>query len=147
MINVDRGGFKALRVGRNCFVGHEVLVDLAASVVLEEHVTLAARAIVLTHLNVGYQDHPLAVRFPSATAGVTILRGSFVGAAAVVLPGCSIGPEAFVAAAALVNRDVEPGETVAGVPIRQIGQGTPDSRSQSFDLAASRAGCNPRTTR
>jgi acetyltransferase-like isoleucine patch superfamily enzyme len=126
IINVDRGGFRALRIGRNCFVGQEVLLDLAACVVLEDHVTLAARAILLTHLNVGYQDHPLMARFPSETAGVTILRGSFVGAAAVVLPGCRIGPEAFVAAAALVNRDVEPGEVVAGVPIRQIERGTGD---------------------
>jgi carbonic anhydrase/acetyltransferase-like protein (isoleucine patch superfamily) len=126
MINVDRGGFGALRIGRSCFVGQEVLVDLAAFVVLEDHVTLAARAMLLTHLNVGYQDHPLMARFPSETAGVTISRGSFVGAAAIVLPGCTIGPEAFVAAAALVNRDVEPGEVVAGVPIRQIGRGKRD---------------------
>ena len=41
LINVDRGGFRSLRIGANCFVGHEVLIDLAASVVLEDHVTLA----------------------------------------------------------------------------------------------------------
>jgi len=126
LINVDRGGFRSLRIGANCFVGHEVLVDLAAPVVLEDHVTLAARAILLTHLNVGYKDHPLMERFPSETAGVAILRGSFVGAAAVVLAGCRIGPEAFVAAAALVNRDVAPGEVVGGVPIKPIGRGTGD---------------------
>jgi acetyltransferase-like isoleucine patch superfamily enzyme len=90
-------------------------------VVLQELVTLAARAMLLTHLNVGYKDHWLMARFPSEVAGVTILRGSFVGAAAVVLPGCRIGPEALVAAAALVNRDVAPGEVVAGVPIKSIG--------------------------
>jgi acetyltransferase-like isoleucine patch superfamily enzyme len=120
LINVDRGGFAALRIGRNCFVGDEVLMDLAAPIVLEDHVTLAARAIILTHLNVGYKDHPLMPRFPSETAGVSIKRGSFVGAAATVLPGATIGPEAFVAAAALVNRDVVYREVVAGVPIKTI---------------------------
>jgi acetyltransferase-like isoleucine patch superfamily enzyme len=120
LINVDRGGFAALRIGRNCFVGDEVLMDLAAPIVLEDHVTLAARAIILTHLNVGYEDHPLMARFPSETAGVSINRGSFVGAAATVLPGCTIGPEAFIGAAALVNRDVAYREVVAGVPIRTI---------------------------
>jgi hypothetical protein len=79
LINVDCGGFRSLRIGANCFIGHEVLIDLVASVVLEDHVTLAARAVLLTHLNVGYKDHPLMARFPSETAGVTILRGSFVG--------------------------------------------------------------------
>jgi acetyltransferase-like isoleucine patch superfamily enzyme len=72
LINVDRGGFAALRIGEKCFVGDEVLVDLAAPVVFEDNVTLAARAIVLTHLNVGYKDHPLMARFPAHTAGVTI---------------------------------------------------------------------------
>jgi acetyltransferase-like isoleucine patch superfamily enzyme len=135
LINVDRGGFRSLRIGANCFVGHEVLIDLAASVELEDYVTLAARAILLTHLNVGYKDHPLMARFPSEAAGVRILRGSFVGVAAVVLPGCRIGPEAFVAAAALVNRDVAPGQVVAGVPIGQIDRGTlyrPLSSMQQF---------------
>ncbi len=120
LINVDRGGFRALRIGKSCFVGSEVMIDLAAPVALEDHVTLAPRAIVLTHLNVGYRDHPLMARFPPQTAGVTVLRGSFVGAAAVVLAGCTIGPEAFVAAAALVNRDVGRREVVGGVPIRPI---------------------------
>ena len=122
LINVDRGGFKSLRIGANCFIGHEALIDLAGPVVLEDHVTLAARTMLVTHLNVGYKDHPLLARFPSDTASVTVLRGSFIGIAAVVLPGCRIGPEAFVGACALVNRDVAPGELVAGVPIRQVGR-------------------------
>jgi acetyltransferase-like isoleucine patch superfamily enzyme len=123
LINVDRGGFRALQIGANCFVGDEVLLDLAAPVILEDHVTLAVRTAVLTHLNVGYRDHPLQPRFPSQTAGVTIRRGSFLGAGATVLAGCSIGPEAFVAAASLVNRPVAPGEVVGGVPIKTIGAG------------------------
>lgn len=120
LINVDRGGFRALRVGASCFIGDEVLLDLAAPILLEDEVTLAARAMVLTHLNVGYREHPLQARFPSQTAGVTIKRGSFVGAGATVLAGMSIGPEAFVAAASLVNRDVPAGEVVGGVPIKTI---------------------------
>lgn len=120
LINVDRGGFGALRIGANCFVGDEVLLDLAAPITLEEHVTLATRVMVLTHLNVGYHDHPLQQRFPAQTAAVTIKRGSFVGAAATVLAGTTVGPEGFVAAGSLVNRPVTSGETVGGVPIRTL---------------------------
>ncbi len=122
-INVDRGGFQALQIGSSCFVGDEVLIDLAAPVVLEDHVTLATRAIVLTHLNVGYKDHPLQGRFPSQTAGVTVRFGSFVGAGATVLAGCHVGPRAFVAAASLVNRPVAEDEVVGGVPIRTLHTG------------------------
>ena len=120
LINVDRGGFRALRVGGHCFIGDEVLIDLAAPVVLEDHVTVAARAMILTHLNVGFRDHPLQARHPSETAGVTIGRGSFIGAGATILAGVTVGPEAFVGAAALVNRDVAPGTIVVGVPARPI---------------------------
>jgi acetyltransferase-like isoleucine patch superfamily enzyme len=119
-INADRAGFGALRVGDNCFVGDEVLIDLAAPVTLEDHVTLATRAVLLTHLNVGYADHPLQVRFPAHTAAVLIRRGSFIGAGAMVLAGTTIGPEAFVAAGSLVTRAVSPNETVGGVPIRTL---------------------------
>ena len=119
-MNVDRGGFQALQVGDNCFIGHEVLLDLAAPIVLEDDVTLAARTMVLTHLNVGYEDHPLQGRFPPRQAGVTVSRGSFVGAGATILAGITIGTEGFIAAGSLVNRDVAAGEVVAGVPIRTL---------------------------
>jgi acetyltransferase-like isoleucine patch superfamily enzyme len=122
LVNVDRGGFRALSVGPECFLGDEVLIDLAGPVVLEAQVTLAARAMVLTHLNVGYHNHPLQARFPAMSAGVTVKRGTFVGAGATILAGVSLGPEAFVGAASLVNRDVAPGEVVAGVPIRTLAE-------------------------
>jgi acetyltransferase-like isoleucine patch superfamily enzyme len=120
LINVDRGGFKALQIGAECFIGDEVLIDLAAPVVLEDQVTLAARATILTHLNVGYRDHPLQARFPAQTAGVVIQRGSFVGANATILAGLSVGPEAFVAAGSVVTRDVGAADVVGGVPARAL---------------------------
>ncbi len=120
LINVDRGGFSALTIGDHCFVGDEVLIDLAAPVTLEDHVTLAARAQVFTHLNVGYRDHPLQSRFPSKTAEVTIRQGSFVGAGSLILAGLTVGPEAFVAAGSVVTRDVPVGDSVGGVPARSL---------------------------
>ena len=92
-----------------------------AKFVLEDQVTLAARAMILTHMNVGYQDHPLQGRYPSKTAPVVVRRASFIGAGATILAGCTVGPEAFVAACALVNRDVHAGESVRGVPIAARG--------------------------
>ena len=127
MINVDRGGFRALRIGDSGFIGDDVLIDLAAPVVIEDHVTLATRSVVLTHLNVGYRDHPLQARFPSQVQGVTIRRGCFIGAGAIVLAGSEIGPEAFVAAGSLVNRRVAEGEVVGGVPIKTLQAGRPSS--------------------
>ncbi|MBK9967103.1 MAG: acyltransferase [Holophagales bacterium] len=45
----------------------------------------------------------------------------YVGYRAIVLPGVTIGPNAIVAAGALVTRDVPPGAVVAGVPAKVVG--------------------------
>jgi UDP-2-acetamido-3-amino-2,3-dideoxy-glucuronate N-acetyltransferase len=45
-------------------------------------------------------------------------RGAALGSGAVVLSGIRIGAGALVGAGAVVTQDVEPGETVAGVPAR-----------------------------
>ncbi len=48
--------------------------------------------------------------------GPTFRRACRVGGGAVLVPGVVIGEEAFVAAGALVTRDVGPREVVMGVP-------------------------------
>lgn len=118
--NLYRRGLGGLRIGDDCFVGDECLLDLADEIRLEDHVTLAERVLVLTHTNVGYRDHPLQPHFPAMAAPVTICRGSFVGAAVTILPGLTIGPEAFVAAGSVVTADVPPRTVVAGVPARPL---------------------------
>ena len=43
-----------------------------------------------------------------------------IGSGAVVMAGVRIGADALIGAGAVVTRDVPPGETVAGVPARQL---------------------------
>ena len=50
--------------------------------------------------------------------GPAIRRGARVGGASVILPGIEIGEEAFIAAGALVTKDVPAGKLVAGLPAR-----------------------------
>jgi acetyltransferase-like isoleucine patch superfamily enzyme len=52
----------------------------------------------------------------SRIKGAIIRRGARVGGGVVILPGIEIGAEAFVAAGALVTRDVPAGKLVAGLP-------------------------------
>ncbi len=114
--NLYRKGLSGLSIGKECFLGDECLLDLADSIVIEDQVTLAERVLILTHTNVGYQDHPLQRHFPPLAAPVRIGRGSFVGAGVIILPGISIGPESFVAAGSLVTKDVPAQALAAGVP-------------------------------
>jgi len=50
-----------------------------------------------------------------------VKRGATLGANCTVVCGVTIGECAFVAAGAVVNRDVKPFALMAGVPARQIG--------------------------
>jgi acetyltransferase-like isoleucine patch superfamily enzyme len=51
---------------------------------------------------------------------IKIGRNVTIGTMTVVLPGIEIGDGATVAAYSLVNRNVDPGTTVGGVPIKRI---------------------------
>lgn len=114
--NLYRRGLPGLSIGNECFLGDECLLDLAESVVIEDQVTLAERVMILTHMNVGYQDHPLQRHFPALAAPVRIGQGSFIGAGAIILPGLSIGSGSFVAAGSVVIKDIPARTMVAGVP-------------------------------
>ena len=52
---------------------------------------------------------------------IEIYENVFIGAGARILPGVSIGPNAIVAAGAIVDKDVAPGTIVGGIPIKVIG--------------------------
>jgi acetyltransferase-like isoleucine patch superfamily enzyme len=52
--------------------------------------------------------------------GPTIRRGARVGGGAVLCPGVEIGEEAFIAAGAVVTKDVPPRMVMMGVPARVV---------------------------
>jgi acetyltransferase-like isoleucine patch superfamily enzyme len=126
--NLYRRGLGGLDIGDECFLGDECLLDLAEGIRLENQVTLAERVLVLTHMNVGYGDHPLQARFPARAAPVVVETGAFLGANVTVLPGVRVGTRSFVAAGSVVTEDVPPGTLVGGVParvLRAIGEEPP----------------------
>jgi len=118
--NLYRKGFNGFVCGNHCFIGEECLLDLADSIILGDHVTLAERVTILTHINVGFKDHPLQSFFLASTSPVTIGTGSFIGTNATILPGVKIGRKAVVAAGAVVSKDVPDQTVVGGVPARVI---------------------------
>lgn len=118
--NLHRTGFRGLSIGKECFIGDETLIDLSDRVILENQVTIAQRVTILTHVNVGYSDHPLQASFPKKSRPVIFKKGSVVGAASVILPGVTIGENSFVAAGSVVTKNVGSGTLVAGVPAKAV---------------------------
>lgn len=111
-------GYRNLKLHSGSHIGTDCLLDLADGVVLEENVTLGLRVTILTHFDAG-NSHARHLYTPF-TRPVLIRQGAYVGTGSTILPGVTIGEGAFVAAGALVNRNVPAYTLVAGVPAKVI---------------------------
>ncbi len=118
--NWHHQGLSGVNIGKECFIGDETLIDLYNKVVLEDQVTIAQRVTLLTHMNVGYRNHPLQKYFPSSSAPILLKRGSVIGASVTILPGVVIGENSMVASGAVVTKDVPDMTLVGGVPAKEI---------------------------
>lgn len=118
--NWHHRGLKGLNLGKQCFLGDETLIDLYNTVTIEDSVTLAQRVTILTHINVGYKNHPLQKHFPSQSSQVILKTGCVVGACSTILPGVTIGERSMVGAGSVVTKDVPQQSLVAGVPAKLI---------------------------
>ena len=118
--NLYHYGFGRLKIGKKCFIADEVLLDMRGGITLEDEVTVSERAAILTHINVGYPDHPLQKYYPTKEAAVVLKKGCYIGTGAIILPGVTIGQMAVVGAGAVVTKDVASKTVVAGVPARVI---------------------------
>jgi acetyltransferase-like isoleucine patch superfamily enzyme len=112
------GGFRA--IGRDSYINRDATVTDPAYVRLGDNVTLATCALIGHDASSAVVGRAVGRRF-DAVGKIDIRDNVFIGHGAIVLPGVTIGPNAIVAAGAVVTRDVPPGTVVGGVPARPIG--------------------------
>lgn len=113
-------------LGQNVFVGNRVSigddckiqnnVSVYDNVMLEEGV-FCGPSVVFTNV---YNPRSFVTR-KDEYRNTYVRRGATLGANCTVVCGTTIAEHAFVAAGAVVNRDVAAYALVAGVPARQIG--------------------------
>lgn len=111
-------------IGRGSAVDNDVQVG--ARVRVQTDVYLTAYSVVEDDVFVGpgvltTNDSTMARHDDDyAVVGVTLRRACRVGGAAVITPGVEIGEEAFIAAGAVVTKDVPARGVVMGVPGRTV---------------------------
>lgn len=120
---IGRGAYigSGVIVGNNCKIQNYALVYEPAEI---KDGVFIGPAAVLTN-----DQYPRAVN-PDLTlkkssdwtpVGVLVKQGASIGAGAVCIAPVEIGEWAFVAAGAVVNKNVKPFSIVAGVPAKHIG--------------------------
>lgn len=117
-INLDRTGLSGLTIGDRCFLGRGIILDLAGHIILEDWVTVSPRTIILSHINVGFKNHPLLRLYPPQIGHTQIKTGCFIGANATLLSGVIVGEKSLIAAGSIVNQDIPPHSLAAGAPAR-----------------------------
>jgi acetyltransferase-like isoleucine patch superfamily enzyme len=117
------------RVGAGTLIGRGSVVDpdvvVGERVSVQTNVYLTAFSVIEDEVFVGpgvtmTNDDTMGRHGPDhQLRGATLRRGCRVGGGVVLCPGVEIGEDAFVAAGAVVTRDVPPGARVMGIPARE----------------------------
>jgi acetyltransferase-like isoleucine patch superfamily enzyme len=101
-----------VRIGERCRI--QTMVYITAHSVIEDDVFVGPCAMTTNDDTMSRHGKEYALR------GATLRRACRIGGGAVLTPGVEVGEEGFVAAGALVTRDVPPRGVALGVPARVI---------------------------
>ena len=138
-------------IGRNCTIGQNVMIGprvvigddckIQNNVSVYEGVTLESGVFcgpscVFTNVANPRAEVDRRREFLETNVG----RGATIGANATIVCGNTIGAWSFVAAGAVVTRDVAPHALVAGVPARRIGWVSHEGERLGEDLVCPRSG-------
>jgi acetyltransferase-like isoleucine patch superfamily enzyme len=105
-----------ITIGKNVFINHACSFLDMGGITIEDNVLIGPKVNLIT------ENHPLnpSDRKSLICKPILIRRYAWIGAAATILPGVTIGENSVVAAGAVVNADVPPNTIVGGVPAKFI---------------------------
>jgi acetyltransferase-like isoleucine patch superfamily enzyme len=105
-----------IRIGKNVFINHACTFLDLGGITIEDNVQVGPKVNIIT------ENHPVdpSQRKILHLKSVLVKRNSWIGAAATILPGVTIGENAIVAAGAVVHKDVGANTIVGGIPAKII---------------------------
>ena len=113
--------------GYNISLGAEAFLNFGCVILDVVAVTIGAGTQIGPGVQILTADHPrdAETRRSGLEFGRPIAIGAnvWIGGAALILPGVTIGDDAIIGAGAVVTRDVRPGATVVGNPARPVATG------------------------
>lgn len=107
-----------IQIGKNVFINHACSFLDMGGITIEDDVLIGPKVNLIT------ENHPLdpVNRRALVAKPIVVKRNAWIGAAATILPGVTIGENAVVAAGAVVSKDVPANTVVGGIPAKFIKQ-------------------------
>jgi len=105
-----------ITIGKNVFINHACSFLDLGGITIEDDVLIGPKVNLIT------ENHPLdpTDRQDLLLKAIIIKRNAWIGAAATILPGVTIGENSVVAAGAVVSKDVPANTVVGGIPAKII---------------------------
>jgi acetyltransferase-like isoleucine patch superfamily enzyme len=105
-----------IKIGKRVYINHACSFLDMGGITLEDDVLIGPKVNLIT------ENHPLDLvdRRALISKPILIKRNAWIGAAATILPGVTIGENSVVAAGAVVSKDVPANTVVGGVRAKII---------------------------
>jgi Acetyltransferase (isoleucine patch superfamily) len=106
---------KGFEMGQNSVINADCKLDTRGGLIIGNNVSISSDVIILT------ADHDMdSPDFAGRNKAVKIEDYAWVGTRALILPGTNLGKASVIAAGAVVARDVDELNVVAGIPAKFI---------------------------
>ena len=104
-----------IQIGKDTIIGENAVLDGRDKLIIGNHVDIASEVMIYNSMH-DIEDPD----FKAISKEVSINDYAFIGPRAIILPGVKIGKGAVVAAGAIVTKDVQEFQVVAGIPAKII---------------------------
>ena len=112
------------KVGKDCFIGYEVWVDMTNThlIEIEDHVHITNRCLLLCHQRI-LTDYFIGddfTKLPYKREKIVLKKGCSIGMDTIIMPGVTIGEGSIVGSGSLVTSDIPPWTIAVGRPAKVV---------------------------